>query len=257
MPSKHCIRCGAKRVRKGDLCNGCAVAKTKIDSARYIWGGGHVAPVVGHWMSFNFSATPIGFQLSSWPDEGRRARMDDEFDADRAPDLIEPILAWRGWEVTPTGHLIASGVQGVWDPGVNTAVCKHAGHTEDVPAVNCGCGFYGWHEPSDVQHGQIRGAIKCWGEIIVHDVGVRAEFAEVVCLFQSTTQEVWLQRASERYGVPLVASQDEAEKLAATHGIRIPVGMRPDKSEAAADFGWPLISVHLNRVGFPSEGKAA
>jgi len=73
---------------------------------------------------------------------------------------------------------------------------------------------------------------KCWGEIIVHDVGVRAEFAEILCLFHSTTQAAWLQRAAERYGVPLVDSQEEAEALAAPQGIRVPVEMRPDRPEA-------------------------
>lgn len=169
--------------------------------------------------------------LTTWGEEERPARVDDEIDQGRAPDLIENVLAWRGWDVTPTGHLTASAVSGVWDPDANKAVCRHAGHTDDVPAVGCGCGFYGWHEPGDVSHGQIRGAIKCWGEIIVHDVGVRAEWAEILCLFQSTTHEPWLRRASERYEVPIVETQAEAEALVADQGIRVPESMRPERSE--------------------------
>lgn len=185
------------------------------------------------YLTINLNGTIPNWSRYFGVDEGgdMPSRVDDEVDHGRAPDLIENVLAWRGWDVTPTGHLTASAVQGVWDPGANKAVCRHAGHTEDVPAVGCGCGFYGWHEPSDVSHGQIRGAIKCWGEIIVHDVGVRAEWSEILCLFQSTTQEPWLRRASERYEVPIVETQAEAEALVADLGVRVPESMRPEKTE--------------------------
>lgn len=162
-------------------------------------------------------------------------RMDAPFISDRAPDLIEPVLAWRGWEVTPTGHLTSAGVSGgIWDPGVNRAVCVNAGHTEDVPAVNCACGFYGWHEPKDIAHGAIRGAIKCWGEIIVHDTGIRSEYAEILCLFDNKAHGVWLKRAADRYEVPIVNSQADAEEFAAKHGIRVPESMRPRNPK----WGW-------------------
>jgi hypothetical protein len=212
MPPKHCTACGVAHGEEGERCKTCEKGAVS-------------------WASTNLSVKLGGrFHAGGWlsiTDEEKPARVDESIDADRAPDLIENVLAWRGWDVTPTGHLTASAVQGVWDPGANKAVCRHAGHTEDVPAVGCGCGFYGWHQPNKVTHGQIRGAIKCWGEIIVHDVGVRAEWAEILCLFQSTTHEPWLQRAAERYEVPIVETQAEAEALVADLGIRVPESMRP------------------------------
>jgi hypothetical protein len=210
----------------------CAICGTELD-AEYL--GGRCERCLGNqlWqpmMQWQSSFARGG--LISWDEEKpKTARVDDQFDTDRAPDLIEPILAWRGWEVTPGGHLTASAVSGVWDPGVNRAVCRNAHHTDDVPAVGCSCGFYAWHEPQDIAHGQVRGAIKCWGEIIVHDVGVRAEYAEVICLFAGTAPDVFLQRAAEKYGVPIVADQAAAEKLAAPLGIRVPTEMRPEKPD--------------------------
>jgi hypothetical protein len=185
----------------------------------------------------------------AFDEEDKPPRVDEKFDSGRAPDLIENVLAWRGWDVTPTGHLTASAVQGVWDPGPNKAVCRHAGHTDDVPAVGCGCGFYGWHEPAGISHGQIRGAVKCWGEIIVHDVGIRAEWAEILCLFQSTTHEPWLRRAAERYEVPIVGTQAEAEAFVADLGIRVPEAMRPERSPEQE---WKAI----NRQGWLPEEAA-
>jgi hypothetical protein len=183
------------------------------------------------WLSqYLWSPGGLSVQIEGEP---KQARIDDPVDADRAPDLIEPVLAWRGWEVSMSGHLTgsAAGSGYVFDPGPNKAVCKHEGHTDDVPAVGCGCGFYGWHEPGDIAHGEIRGAIKCWGEIIVHDVGIRAEYAEIVCLFQPTANERRVELAAKRYGVPIVKSQDEAEALAGVEGIRVPKEMRPKQAK--------------------------
>src|SRR4051812_23437800 len=70
---------------------------------------------LGQWLT-------VGTVGTLEPETEGTARVDEVFDGERAPDLIEPVLAWRGWEVTPGGHLTASAVSGVWDPGANRAV---------------------------------------------------------------------------------------------------------------------------------------
>ena len=156
-------------------------------------------------------------------------------DPDRAPDLIEPVLAWRGWNVTPDGHLVAAVQHGIWDAGENRAHCNR-GHT-DIPAKGCSCGLYGWHRPEQIAHGQIWGAIKCRGEIIVHDVGIRAEYAEIICIVEAPESQLpadQLARIVDRYKVPVFSDLEQASKHAAEHGILVPSSMKPEKSVASS-----------------------
>jgi hypothetical protein len=155
----------------------------------------------------------------------------EEPDPDRAPDLIEPVLAWRGWNVTADGHLVAAAQDGIWDPGPNRAACNRGNHV-DIPAVGCGCGFYGWHKPEQIAHGSIWGALKCWGEIIVHDVGIRAEYAEIICIVERPGGEMdphQLARVVDRYKVPIARSLEEAEVIATKEGILVPDSMKPQR----------------------------
>lgn len=170
----------------------------------------------------------------------------EEPDPDRAPDLIEPVLAWRGWNVTADGHLVAAAQNGIWDPGPNRAHCHH-NHT-DIPAVGCACGFYGWHRTEQIQHGEIWGGLKCWGEIIVHDVGIRAEHAEIVCLVERPGHPMdphLLARIVDRYKVPVAQSLEEAEKLASKEGILVPASMKPGNASDAAE---TALATHLQQL---------
>lgn len=155
----------------------------------------------------------------------------EEVDLDRAPDLIGEIIGWRSWQVTETGDLLAGNAHSAWHKGPNKAICTSGRHT-DVPAVGCSCGFYGWHDTGGLatNYGSIAGAFRAWGEIVVHDCGIRAEWAEIVVLLdeQGVADDPIIREALERhYAVPIVKTKDEAEKIAYQFGEEAPKELRP------------------------------
>jgi hypothetical protein len=184
----------------------------------------------------------------------------EEPDTERAPDLIEPILAWRGWNVTPDGHLVAAATDGIWDAGPNKAVCHGGPNHTDVPAVGCNCGFYGWHETKDIAHGTMWGGFKAWGEIVVHDCGIRAEYAEIIVLIdRHETDPELLARVVDRYKVPVVETLEEAEKVAEGQGILCPVDMRPETPEGAGGQSLQQVGANLaalTQMGIPAAEAA-
>ena len=93
------------------------------------------------------------------------------------PDLIQPIIGFRSWDLED-GLLRSTGVgAAIWDPDVTVAECetgrdkveasyvtededdeliafamagrKEEPKTHSAPAPNCGCGLYAYHDPID------------------------------------------------------------------------------------------------------------
>lgn len=127
------------------------------------------------------------------------------------PDLIEPIYAWRIWQVQKINFGDNGGIDyrlramnfdspGVWD-SVQEAQCKrdtkyaHANaRCAKVPARFCSCGFYAkknsellirefWYDifwRAEILRGFYAvavGRVSLWGKIVEHEDGYRAQFA--------------------------------------------------------------------------------
>ena len=156
-----------------------------------------------------------------------------------APDLLEAVIAFRGWRVAD-GALLSPLAEERWT-GVLRARCRPElrspgapDHPPDqAPHPDCRCGLHAYHAPrSAVPAADFRGVVgivAVWGRLEVHPEGVRAEVAQVRALGLSPRWSSW-QRAAVRevareLDVPLV---DEAA-LAATageFGAPLPVGLR-------------------------------
>lgn len=165
------------------------------------------------------------------------------------PDFVEPVIGFRAWHVDDDGLLRPWTFRALpWRPGVNRAVCardvRHA-----APAPGCLCGLYALRDPSDRRlrfgAGRAVGAIAAWGELEVHHTGFRAEQACVVALAlperPSAEERELLERAAERYGVPLVPAELlSAEAL--RHGAPLPEELLPPPVE------WPPVPVGDRRA---------
>lgn len=124
------------------------------------------------------------------------------------PDLVDPIVGWRCWEVGYDGHLIALNAGGghtssVWEPrNAKRAVCnRHSNglyfgeapkptHTHG-PYDGCSCGFYAAKLLAKAQWPSANyayGRVAMWGKVIEHEGGYRAEYAypvEVILVAKS------------------------------------------------------------------------
>jgi hypothetical protein len=140
----------------------------------------------------------------------------------RAPDLAEPVLGFRAFDVCEDGRLISvTGHGTVWRPGVVTAYCRRPGFSSHpAPAHDCTCGLYAYTEldPRLKQGERCIAAIAAWGNMEVHETGFRAQRACVLALAATPAADLLQRRlifaSAERYGVPAVPLRHlEAEGL--------------------------------------------
>jgi hypothetical protein len=141
-----------------------------------------------------------------------------------APDLVEPVLGFRAFEVGSDLLLRSPWVDGwVWRPGVVTARCRQPhlmvwGVTHLAPAQNCSCGLYAYREiDSRLAKGEwCVGAVAAWGEIELHASGFRAQHACAVALAATPRmgldERELIARTAERYGVEAVPLRRLAEE---------------------------------------------
>jgi hypothetical protein len=153
----------------------------------------------------------------------------------RAPDLIEPIVAFRSWRVVD-GRLRSVYLPTFWAERQVTADClcaespdadaprtAAAGH--GVPDRGCTCGIYAYYQPDvnfpTVDYQGVTGIVSLWGAIEVHDEGMRAQHAriEALALYSrwSTRQIDAVRAVAEDLGVDLV-DLDEIEQAARRYG---------------------------------------
>ena len=116
----------------------------------------------------------------------------------RVPDGITPIQAWRLWELTPDGELLAPRQRTRLGYGWQQAMCL-AGARHDAPFSTCRCGFYGLRSPLEaVRQGWgssvseyaitcsperlVLGAVEFAGRVLEHPNGWRAERARIAGL---------------------------------------------------------------------------
>jgi hypothetical protein len=162
--------------------------------------------------SHTIKVEPIG--LPSWDPE--------------APDLIEPLTAFRSWRVV--GGRLRSPYQPVfWDEPVLDARCE--GRMTDVhpaPDPACGCGIYACLAPDPdfpkVDYRAVAGIVTLWGRVEMHDDGMRAEHARVEALAPYSCSSRRLKLAvcsiADHLGIDLV-DLDEIEAAAAGYGSRL------------------------------------
>jgi len=146
-----------------------------------------------------------------------------------APDFLQAVVGYRAWHVEPDGRLRPWTFTALpWERGANEAVCARDVRHQP-PVADCMCGLYALTDPGDrrldFRADQAVGAIAAWGDMEVHRTGFRAQHACITALAlpdrADHDQRVALERAAERYGVPLVAPERlSAEAL--RHGAPLP-----------------------------------
>jgi len=151
----------------------------------------------------------------------------------RAPDLIEPIVAFRSWRVVD-GRLRSVYLPTFWTEREMTASClcsespdpdaaRSARDGHGVPDRGCTCGIYAYYLPDmnfpTVDHQGVTGIVTVWGAIEVHDEGMRAEHARVEALAGAP-------RVAQRLGVEVVERAELAD-AAAGYGAPLPPTLLP------------------------------
>jgi hypothetical protein len=159
-----------------------------------------------------------------------------------APDLIEPLVAFRSWRAVG-GRLRSPYLPVCWDERVMHAECESSarGHSTSrppsshlAPDPDCTCGIYAYLEPDrnfpTIDYRGLTGIVTLWGNIEVHGDGMRAQHARVealalYCRWGSRQKRaVW--SIAEELGVDIV-DLDEIELCAERYGGRLPAALLP------------------------------
>jgi hypothetical protein len=105
-----------------------------------------------------------------------------------APDLIEPVVAFRKWRVVD-GRLRSLYEPIFWLDPMQQASCRAANRANPshaAPHAGCTCGIYASHQPDyefpTIDYRGVSGIVTAWGNIEVHDDGIRAEWVQVEAL---------------------------------------------------------------------------
>ena len=136
--------------------------------------------------------------------------------AEAAPDLIEPVAAFRNWRVVQ-GELWSPYALVAWTEPVMCARCLVAPHA--APAPSCDCGMSAYLEPQTrfptVDFLGVTGIVTLWGRLEVHPEHVRAEYARVEALavyrHWSARQRTAVEAVAASLGADLVDLDEQAE----------------------------------------------
>jgi hypothetical protein len=157
-----------------------------------------------------------------------------------APDLIEPVVAFRAWRVLE-GRLLSPYIPCRWDGPVMHATCFPANRAltfgrgwlaapHESPHPACKCGIYAYHRPGvQAYFGEwewVEGIVTVWGRIEVHADGLRAEHARVEALAGRPAIAAGL-------GVDVVGGEELAG-AAAIYGAPLPAALVPQASGRAS-----------------------
>jgi len=134
----------------------------------------------------------------------------------RAPDLIEPVAAFRNWRLVE-GVLWSPYSPVAWSEPVMCARCLAVPHR--APAPDCDCGLSAYLEPQTrfptVDFRGVTGIVTLWGHVEVHAEHVRAEYARIAALavYQrwSARQRTAVEAVAARLGADLVDLHEQAE----------------------------------------------
>jgi hypothetical protein len=151
-----------------------------------------------------------------------------------APDLIEPIAAYRKWRVVD-GRLRSVYLPVFWEERVQQAECRSQqgpAPAHMAPGSDCTCGIYASYKPDlefpTVDYRGVSGVVTAWGSIEVHADGVRAEYVQVeeLCFYERWTarQLQAVERIAEELGVDLI-ELDRLDGAAERYGKRLDPGL--------------------------------
>jgi len=125
--------------------------------------------------------------------------------AERMPDLMEVITAWRAWRVVNNGgyRLKALGTEHIWEPKAQVnAKCDSRSAAHPAPAMECQCGVWAFKELDGLvaaigtSYGEIKvlGQVSLWGRVVETENGYRAEkaYPAELWLFDSSLEELGL-----------------------------------------------------------------
>ncbi len=137
-------------------------------------------------------------------------------DQSRVASRADAVVAWRYWQVAPSGRLRSVTQRRIeWPPGkVMRATCVVAGHR--APDEGCDCGVHGSPDLDTLrEHGLclaqeplVVGLVALWGKVVRDHEGWRGEYGEPVHL--SVVRELVLEEELDgvvaglgAYGVPV------------------------------------------------------
>lgn len=159
-----------------------------------------------------------------------------------APDLIEPVVAFRKWRVVD-GRLRSLREPVFWLDSLQRAECRahHRGSPpHEAPKPGCTCGIYASFEPDyhfpTVDYRGVSGIVTAWGNVDVCADGLRAQWVQVEAL---STYDRWgarqtdvVRAVAEELGLDLVDLPD-LEAAAGRYGARLdPRLLEIDRSTA-------------------------
>jgi hypothetical protein len=171
-----------------------------------------------------------------------RVHADPECPADleaadlEAPDLIEPLVAFRAWRMID-GRLRSPYLPVFWDEPVLAARCRRnvlapglslTATRHSPPRVGCGCGIHAYHEPDrnfpTVDYRGVTGIVTLWGRIVAQPERLLSEFARIEALGfysrWSNRQQAAVRTIADKLGVDLV-DLDELAAVAKRYGERL------------------------------------
>ena len=171
----------------------------------------------------------------------------------QAPDLIEPIVGYRGWGYRtsdrgvdlfaigrmPDGHFAKSDWEGARNSWV-TASCRYVLEpTHVAPDEDCTCGYYATRSADDVamfgiashpraaddlEHrgasGTVLGRVLLAGKVIEHEFGYRAERARIAELIPTTLDGGITRVLASRLELPVGPTIDLSSLLRASEEAR-------------------------------------
>lgn len=181
-----------------------------------------------------------------------------------APDLIEPIVAYRAWRYTASEravHLFPITVtaydlgeeiawEGAWSRWVRASCPASDERTHLPPDEGCSCGFYAMKTPdavarfsvmnevppdadhTDVSNGVVFGRVELAGKVIEHETGYRAERARIAELIPTTTDGGVTLSIARRLGLPVGPAWDtgalvrEMQEMEEDRRNRLHLGLR-------------------------------
>jgi hypothetical protein len=147
-----------------------------------------------------------------------------------APDLIEPVVAFRKWRVVD-GRLRSLYEPVFWLDPMQRADCRaqnRGNPPHEAPHSGCTCGIYAGHKPDyefpKVDYRGVSGIVTAWGNIEVHEDGLRAEWVQVEALsiydrWHSRQAEA-VRRVAESLGSDVVDLYD-LEAAVGQYGVRL------------------------------------
>lgn len=122
---------------------------------------------------------------------------------------VDKLTSANGTEWPVGGPLTAECLPRMFVPKVNP--CPRAPSLRHTP----GCGIYAWKNLADgvrqyTPTWHLWGEVDLWGQVVPHELGYRAQFAEPTCLYEHGATSATARRLADIYGVPLLPFPEAA-----------------------------------------------